>query len=420
MLLIGLLAVSGRLVAAEPAWTEFRGPTGQGISTAVGLPVEWDTTRNVVWRAPLPGRAWSSPVHSGGRIYLTNAVPLDSADPSRGVSLRVVGLEAASGKVLWDREVFRQTEAEALVKHDKNSHASPTPIIENGRIYAHFGHHGTACLDPRGTVLWSTQETRYPPRHGTGGSPVLVDGLLIFNADGYTDPFVVALDKDTGKVRWRVPRPPTAATSKFSFCTPLVIQVKGQKQVISPGSGIVQALDPRTGAEIWRVMYGTGFSVVPRPIFAHGLVFLSSGYEQAVAYAIRPDGRGDVTATHVAWTATKRIPHNASMVVVGDELYMLDDGGILSCRDARTGELHYEERVVGTTSASLLAAGGRIFALDERGKTAVVKAGKTAEVLAVNELNERTLASLSVCDNDLLLRTEGALYRLGTRRAARN
>ncbi|MBM3459558.1 MAG: serine/threonine protein kinase, partial [Armatimonadetes bacterium] len=213
--------------------------------------------------------------------------------------------------------------------------------------------------------------------------------------------------------RWKALRPPTAATSKFSFCTPLLIRVNGQEQLITPGSGIVQALNPRDGTEIWRVMYGVGFSVVPRPIFAHGLLFLSSGYEQPVAYAIRPDGRGDVTNTHVAWTATKRIPTNPSMLVVGDELYMLADSGVLSCRDARTGQVHYEERILGNCSASLLAGEGRIYALDERGAAAVVKAGKNFQLLATNELQEQTLASMAVCDNDLLIRTEAALYRIG-------
>lgn len=411
--------ISGCLVAgaasAETLWNEFRGPTGQGQSTAVGLPVEWAPDKNIVWRQELPGLAWSSPVVARGKIFVTTATPLQGDDETNGISLRVLALDGNSGRIVWNTEVLRQTDPEAIQKHGKNSHASPTPIYESGRIYAHFGHHGTACVDETGRVIWRTQEHRYPPRHGTGGSPVIVDDLLIFNADGQFNPAVIALEKATGKLRWKVARPETAATSKFSFCTPLVIQVKGRKQVISPGSGIVQALDPRDGREIWRVMYGVGFSVVPRPIYAHGLVFLSSGYEKAVGYAIRPDGQGDVTSTHVAWTANKRVPFNPSMVVVGAELYMVDDNGIFSSRDAKTGELYYEERLLGPCSASLLAGDGRIYAQDERGKTAVVKPGKTYQVLAMNDLQERTLASMSVIGSDLLIRTEKALYRVGKR-----
>lgn len=406
------------VASAETLWAEFRGPTGQGHSTAVGLPLEWGPEKNVVWRAALPGQAWSSPVVANGKIFLTNAVMVDAEKPEAGVSLRVLALNAASGKTLWDLEVFRDLDPVALQKHDKNSHASPTPIFENGKIYAHFGPHGTACVTDEGKLVW-TSLYRYPPVHGTGGSPVLVDDLMVFNADGATDPVVIALDKATGKQRWKVSRPPSGAPNKFSFSTPLVIPVNGKKQLITAGSGIVQALDPKDGSEIWHVLYGTGFSVVPRPLFAHGLLFVCSGYGKPVVYAIRPDGQGDVTATHVAWTSSKRVPLNPSMLVLGDELYMLADSGVFSCLDAKTGEVRYEERLVGSSSASLLAAEGHIYALDEQGKAAVVQAGKTFQLLGTSELQERTLASMSVCDNDLLIRSEKALYRIGKPAQAR-
>jgi outer membrane protein assembly factor BamB len=402
------------VASAETLWAEFRGPTGQGHSTAVGLPLEWGPDKNVVWRAELPGQAWSSPVVAKGTIFLTNAVMVDAEKPELGVSLRVLAMNAATGKVKWDLEVLKETDPDSLRKHDKNSHASPTPIYENGKIYAHFGNHGTACVTEAGKLVW-TSIYRYPPVHGTGGSPVLVDDLMVFNADGATDPVVIALDKATGKLRWKVARPASGAPSKFSFSTPLVILVNGQRQLITAGSGIVQALDPKDGSEIWRVLYGAGFSVVPRPVFAHGMLFLSSGYTKPVAYAIRPDGKGDVTATHVAWTSSKRVPLNPSMLVIGDEIYMLADSGVLSCLDAKTGNVYYEERLVGSSSASLLAAEGHIYALDEQGKTAVVQAGKTFQLLTTSELQERTLASMSVCENDLLIRTEKSLYRIGKR-----
>jgi outer membrane protein assembly factor BamB len=361
------------------------------------------------------GLAWSSPIHAGGRVFVTNARQVDPEAPEPAVSLRVAALQASTGRLLWDVEVFRATDPAALRKHDKNSHASPTPLFEAGRIYAHFGHHGTACLDEAGKVLWRTTEHRYPPVHGTGGSPVLVDDLLIYNADGGVDPAVIALEKATGRLRWKARRPPTPA-NPFSFSTPLVITVAGRRQLITPGSGQVQALDPTDGREIWRARYGIGFSVVPRPVYAHGLLFLSSGYQQPVGFAVRADGMGDVTDTHVAWTHRKRVSLNPSMLVIGDELYMLADSGILSCLDARTGAVHYEERLLGSCSASLLGAEGRIYAIDELGKAAVVRAGKTFDVLAVSDLGERTLASMAVCDNDLLIRTEKAVYRIGTRR----
>lgn len=415
-LAVAAIAATG---IARADWTDFRGPTGQGHATAKGLPLEWGSDKNIAWRTELPGRAWSSPIYAHGKVFLTNALPVNPEEPELGVSLRVLAVDAPSGRLLWDREVLRQTDPAALRQHDKNSHASPSPVFEKGRIYAHFGHHGTACVDETGKVLWSTREHRYPPVHGTGGSPVLVDDLLIFNADGAADPAVIALDKATGMLRWKAPRPPSPARSKFSFSTPLLIQVKGQPQLITPGSGIVQALDPTDGSEIWHAFYGAGFSVVPRPVYAHGLVFLSSGYQRPVGYAIRADGKGDVTDTHVAWTTTKRVPLNPSMLVVGEELYMLADSGILSCLDAKTGQVHYEERVLGSSSASLLAAEGRIYAVDELGKAVVVKAGRTFQLLATNDLQERTLASFAVCDSDLLIRTEKALYRISKQRTSK-
>lgn len=400
---------------AEALWPEFRGPSAQGHSLASGVPVEWGPDKNVLWRSEIPGLGWSSPVVAGGKIFLTNATGLNGADPAVAVSLRVLAVDAATGKTVWDTEVFQQSDAAALKMHKKNSQASPSVVYEQGKIYAHFGHHGTACLDETGKILWTNREHHNKPVHGTGGSPVVVDDLLIFNNDADVKPAVVALEKATGKTRWRVERPDTVAKSKFSFGTPLVIEIDGKRQIITTGSGVVQALNPVDGSEIWHVLYGQGYSVVPRPVYAHGLVFLSSGYNQPVAYAIKPTGKGDVTATHVAWTADKRVPHNPSMLVVGDELYMLDDKGLLSCRDARTNVVHYEERLLGPSSASLLSVDGRIYAIDELGASAVVKPGKTLEIIARSELKEKTLASMAVCDNDLLIRTEKALYRIGKR-----
>jgi outer membrane protein assembly factor BamB len=331
------------------------------------------------------------------------------------VSLHVIALDAATGKMLWDTQVLEAKDPAALKMHAKNSQASPTVVYEAGRLYAHFSHHGTACLDEAGKIVWTSQENGYTPQHGTGGSPVLVDDLLIFDADGREDPCVVALDKATGKTRWKIARPATEAKSKFSFCTPLVIEVAGQKQVISAGSGIVQALNPKDGSEIWHVMYGTGYSVVPRPVFAHGMIFMSTGYDKPVGLAIKVDGKGDVTSTHVVWQETKYVPHNPSMLVIGDELYMLADNGLFTCRDAKTNTVHFEERLLGPSSASLLYADGLIYAIDEKGASAVVKPGKTLQVVATSDLKEKTLASMAVCDNDLLIRTNRRSIASGSR-----
>lgn len=392
--------------AAETEWPEFRGPTGQGLSAATNVPIEWSADSHVAWKVAIPGRGWSSPVLSRGRLYLTSAV----GDTAR--TLHALCFDAQDGRVIWDTEVFCPDAANLAAMHQKNSPASGTPIIKADRLYVHFGHMGTAALDLAGQVLWRQTDLKYPPVHGTGSSPILVDGALVFSCDGGKDPFVAALDAATGAVRWKTPRNTTAKKS-FSFSTPLAIQVKGATQIISPGPGFVGSYDLKDGREIWRVGYGEGYSVVPRPVFAHGLLFVSSSFDAAVLFAIKPDGAtGDATATNVAWSNRKAAPHSASALVLGDELYFVSDAGIATCADARTGAVHWSERLGGGFSASPFAAERRVYFQNEAGTGFVVKAGKTFELLAKNELGERSLASVAVADGALFIRTETQLWKI--------
>ena len=402
------LALSSTVIAAD--WPEFRGADAQGHSDAKNMPQYWGPSQHVVWKTPVAGIGWSSPVVVGTRIFLTSAVSLSGKEePTADRSLRVISLDALTGKPVWDVELFQVKSPRA---HRKNSHASPTPIFEDKKLYVHFGHLGTACLDAlTGKTIWSTQEFAYSPVHGNGGSPVLFEDLLIFSADAETDPKVIALDKTTGKTRWTFARQ-SEAKKKFSFCTPLIIDVNGQKQLITPGSGVVNALNPKDGTEIWRFNYDQGYSVVPRPIFAHGILFISTGFDKPVVLAIKPDGKGDVTATHLAWSIDKFAPHDPSMVVIGDELYFVADNGVLSCVDAKTGQIHYQERCSGPISASPLVADSKLYLQDEKGLGVVVKPGKTFQILAKNDLAEHSLASYAVIGSDLLIRTEGNLYRI--------
>jgi outer membrane protein assembly factor BamB len=383
-------------------WPEFRGPTGQGLVREGSMPTRWSSTK-AVWKQPIPGKGWSSPAIVAGRIYLTTAVP----GAPNGQSLRALCLEAKSGKTLWNVEVFKPQGA-AGPAHPKNSHASPTPLLSGERLYVHFGHLGTACLDLEGKVLWRNVQ-KYSPVHGNGGSPVLVDGLLVFSCDGASDPYVIALDAASGKERWKTPRKGDA-DRKFSFNTPLVIDVKGKKQIISAGSDEVSAFDPKTGKEIWTVRYD-GYSVIPRPVFGHGLIYLSTGYNTPTLLAIRPTGEGDVTETHVAWRFRKGAPHTPSPLLVGDELYLISDGGIATCLEAKTGKVHWTERLGGNFSASPIHADGKVYFQSEEGVGTVIKAGTKFEQLAKNEMKERTLASYSIADGALFLRTEKNLYR---------
>lgn len=403
---IGLFSIA---IAARAAadWPEFRGPTGQGISTATNIPVHWNATSNVVWKAALPGEGWSSPVLVNGRIYLTTAMTEGTT------SLRTLCVAAADGKILWDVEVFQPDAGATQQLHKKNGLASPTPIVAGGRIYVHFGHMGTAALDLTGKVIWRQTDIKYPPTHGNGGSPALIGDVLAFSCDGGPDPMVVGLDSKTGTVLWKTPRK-THASRKFSFSTPLVIDVKGVKQIISPGSGFVGSYDPKDGRELWRVRYGEGYSVITRPVFAHGMLYVSSSYDRPVLYAIKPEGAaGDVTETHVAWTHPKGAPNTPSVIVVGDEAYIVSDAGIATCLDARTGTVHWSERLGGGFSASPVVAEGRIYFQNEEGVGTVLKAGKTFEVIAKNDLGERTLASAALADNTLYLRSKSHLWCFG-------
>jgi outer membrane protein assembly factor BamB len=395
-------------VHAALDWPQFRGPDANGITSAKNLPLEWSATKGVAWSVEIPGKGWSSPVLSDGKLYLTAAV----SDATEEVGLNVLCLDQASGKVLWNKEVFRPDPGEAKAMHKKNTAASPTPIIAGGKIYVHFGHMGTAALDLQGTVLWRQNSLKYKPVHGTGGSPVLVGDSLIFGADGREEPFIAALDARTGEVRWQKPRN-TAAKKQFSFSTPAVIQVGGVSQVVSPHSGFVAAYNPADGTEFWKVAYGEGYSVVPRPVYAHGLLYLSSGFDAAALYAIRPEGaKADATATAVAWTLKKGAPHTPSVVVVGSDLFCVSDAGIASCVDALTGAVHWSERLAGNYSASPIAAGDRVYFLNETGVTSVVKAAQKFELLATNELGERTLASPAPADGALFIRGETHLFKL--------
>ncbi len=401
-LLLPLLAVR-----AED-WPQFRGPTGQGIATG-RLPTEWGPMKNVVWKQAIPGRGWSSPIVLKGRVYLTTAV----AEGKDALSLRVLCLDAVDGKILWDKEVFHPTGNTPRI-HGKNSQASPTPLTDGQRLYVHFGHLGTAALDLDGTVHWRNNEFNYRPVHGNGGTLELVGNALIFSCDGASDPFVAALDRADGHVLWKTGRK-SDSYKKFAFCTPLAIEVNGQKQVVSPGAGVVGAYDPKDGKEVWRVRYGEGYSVVPRPVFGHGLVYLSSGYDTPTLLAIRPDGTGDVTDSHVAWKLRKGAPLTPSPLLSGNELYIVSDNGIASCLDAKTGKPHWQERIGGAYSASPLLADGLVYFLSEDGLCTVVKASPKFEIVAKNAMKERTLASFAAADGALYLRTEKNLYRIGAK-----
>ena len=391
----GCLLITQALAAD---WTEFRGPGQQGHADATGLPTSWSETEHITWKTAIPGLGWSSPSIQGTQLWITTAV-------DDGHSLRALRLHRDTGVIEKEIEVFHKENPGQV--HKKNSHASPTPVIRGDRVFVHFGKHGTACLTTEGEIVWKT-ELEYEHRHGPGGSPVLFENLLIVNCDGTDTQYVIALDVATGKPVWKQLR----GEASMAYSTPTLVNVNGSPQLISVGGEWTVAYEPKTGKELWRFRYPTGYSNVPRPVTGFGLTFVSSGYNTPTLYALKLGLTGDLDETAVAWKMTKGAPRNSSPLIVGNEFYMVSDNGIITCLDAQTGEQHWQERLGGDCSASPLFADGKIYITNETGMTKVIAPGKTYQELAINELPGRTLASLSVADNAIFLRTDEAVYRI--------
>ena len=406
LLVLLLIAGASALTQAED-WPQFRGPTGQGHATERGLPLQWSETSNIVWKSPVPGLGWSSPAVANGRVWLTTVVESKERRGRVSASLRALAYDVATGKELVNVEVFRLDDAGYV--NPKNSRASPTPIVDGDRVYVHFGAEGTAALNTSGEILWMTY-LRYESQHGNGGSPTLYRDLLIVNCDGNGgDAYVVALDTATGKTRWKTSR---RRPADQAYSTPLVITVGQQDQLVSVGAYRTAAYEPLTGQEIWRVSYGDGFSNVPRPVFGQGLVFIATGFQTPALMAVRPDGKGDVTRTHVAWTVTRGAPYTPSPLLVGNDLYYVSDTGVLSLADATSGQIVWQQRLGGNYSASPVFVDGRIYFQNEEGITSVIAPGREFKRLATNRLDGATLASMAVSGGSFYLRTHTHLYRI--------
>ena len=386
------------LVVFGSDWPQFRGPTGQGHSDEHDLPLNWSETTNVRWKVAIPGRGWSSPVVQRDRVWLTTAT-------EEGKSLRALAVDRNSGAILLNVELFRLKSPK--LTNSKNSFASPTPIIDGDRVFLHFGALGTACITQSGEIVWKTRLEYDNGQHGTGGSPVLYGDLLIISCDGNDTQFVVALDRLTGRVRWKKPR-----AGYQAYTTPLIVSLPGGDQVISPGAFRAVAYEPRTGKELWQVTYGEGFSNVPTPVYGAGLVFICTGFQQASLLAVRLDGRGDVTKSKVVWKLDRGVPLTPSPLLVGNELYFVTDNGIATCVDAKTGKEYWRARLVGNHSASPISADGRIYFLSEEGESVVIAPGQQLKHLATNQIDGRTLASMAVAGGSIFVRSETHLYRI--------
>ena len=391
-------------IASPADWSQFRGPDGQGHSTATGLPLSWSETTNVSWKCEIEGMGWSSPVTLGKQLWVTTS--LDS-----GRSLLVISVDLTTGARLQRIEVFTPQTIRNL--HAKNSFASPTPILEGDRVYVHFGPYGTACLTTAGEIVWKTK-LAHKTHYGPSSSPVLFKDLLIVQCHGLDARYVTALDKNTGQVVWRRSHDYQNAQLQFynSESTPLVIQTDAGAQLICNVAGQVLAYEPRTGNSLWSVQQAENYAQVPRPVYGNGLLFTAGGYHNPVLFAIRPDGRGDVTASHVKWSLRKAVPNNPSPLLINQELYLVSDNGVASCLDARTGQAHWRKRLAGNFSTSPIFADGKIYFFNEQGVTTVLASGTQFQNLATNKLAGRIMASPAVSGKAIYLRTDQHLYCL--------
>ena len=393
--------------AAEPPWNQFRGGRGDGSSMAAGIPSTWSESQHIAWKTAIWGKGWSSPVAWKDRVWLTTA----TVDGRR---LAVICLDRKTGKILHDRTIF--TPRKPQYSDPFNSYASPTPFVEDNRVYIHFGSLGTACLDTSTCqVIWKRDDLPCNHFRGPASSVSIHGNSLFLPFDGSDRQYVTALDKHTGKTIWRTDRDVDfgglGGAHRKAFCTARVLTHQGRTQVVIPAALATMSYDPRTGRELWRVVHGGANTACP-PIFRNGLVFFNSGDVTNRLYAVRPDGSGDVTGTHVVWSTMRGVPSRPSVLLAGDSIYMISNAGVASCVDITTGKTRWSSRITGKYSASPILVDTRIFCFEEeRGRCHVFAADPRGyRPLASNALDASFMASPAVTDRLLLLRTKTHLY----------
>jgi outer membrane protein assembly factor BamB len=403
-----LLVVTPLAVADDRGWTQFRGPDGSGISEAKGLPREWSEKKNVAWKVKVHDKGWSSPVVLGKQVWLTTA-------SEGGKAQYALCFDRESGKLLHDLKVFDTPKLPYYIKPEFNSNASPTPVIEPGRVYVHFGSAGTACLDTEtGKTIWSRRDLPCDHFRGPGSSPILWENLILLTFDGFDQQYSVALDKKTGETVWKTPRGLAGSIDngdlKKAYCTPRVLSMDGKAQmVVSAANGTV-SLDPRTGKELWRVVHG-GMNAATPPQFGHGLVYVTNGHLKSLL-AIKPDGMGDVTKSHVKWESRKEAPSRPAPIVADGLVYLVNDSGQASAMEAKTGKEVWRRRLGGDFYSSPVLADGHLYVIDRKGKCSILAAGREGKLVSTCQLDGEVNATPAIAGKALFIRTATHLYRI--------
>jgi outer membrane protein assembly factor BamB len=410
------LFLAARVVSAEN-WPQFRGPTYQGHSGETGVPLKWSASENVAWVRSLPGESWSSPVVWGDRVFVTTAT-------ENGQACHVLALETKSGKIVWEKEVFKQVPRR---KEGRNSYATPTPATDGERVYACFGDGSFAALNFAGDIVWTNRDYKFYGQHGLGSSPILHRGMLMMARDGSSEgedkklgwqtpwdqSYVLALDAKTGKERWRSKR----GLSRISHGAPTIWEHDGMTEVVSEAGDVVQGFNAQTGERLWsHEVIGEG--KVPSTVLGEELVFTAGGWGgKESTKAFRLGGKGDLKETQLVWEQKKGMPKVPSLIYVKPHLFAITDGGIATCMKAATGELVWQERVGGNFSASPVFAEGRIYFVSDAAETTVIEAGPEFKVLATNPLGggEKLQASPAISQGRFFIRTEKNLFCIGSK-----
>ena len=432
-LIVPLLVLSASTVLAGDSWPGFRGPSADGRSDAKNLVTSWSETENVVWKSPIHGRGHSSPVVLGNRVWVTTAdevkgdvKPVKRGDPPsnpvREVSFFAIAIDRDTGRVVHDLKLGSERDPQYC--HPFNTFASPTPFVEEGRLYAHFGSLGTWCVDTAtGKVLWDRRDLKCDHFRGAASSPVVYGDLLYLIFDGSDVQFVTALDKTTGKTVWKTDRNIKYGTDngdyKKAYATPALLAIGGKDHLVCPSAECTIAYDPKTGVELWRLSHDDKRSMngSARPVMGDGLLYLTSGHTKRLI-ALAPNGMGMLGPDAVKWQATRDVPSRPSLLFDGGLIYMVSDDGLASCLDAASGKVHYSgQRLDGEFSASPVLAGGHIYYCSQKGKTFVVAAGPAFNLVGENRLGETRdigfMASPAIAGDSLYLRTATHLYRVG-------
>ncbi len=387
--------------AAAEEWPGWRGPRGDGTSTETGFAVRWSATENVRWKVPLPGRGYSSPIVWGDRIVLTACL-------EKQRERRLLCLDRRDGRILWNRLVLT---SDLEGKHRLNSYASSTPVTDGRRVWVAFldgKTFRTYCYDIEGKLIWQVAPGEFHSKHGFCSSPVLYKDTVIFNGDQDAVAWIVALERETGKERWRADRP----NRTRSYVPPVIFEAAGRPQLVLSGSKCVAAYDPGTGKPIW-IVDGPTDQFVASLVHAGGIFFVTGGYPDHHLLGIRPDGTGNVTKTHIVWRDTRGVSYVPSPIAWGNHFYVVSDGGIASCLEAKTGKRHWMERLGPHHSASAVAAEGRLYFPDDTGTTHVLEAGPAFKVAARNALGEACFASPALSRGQIYIRTVKHLFCIG-------